>query len=290
MEDALLSMEQWLLILRGERKSPETLKAYRRGVTEWVTFAEANDMELDKASCQAWVASMYDREAATVRLRLAAVKRFAAWVTEDGEADLSTVALVKAPKLDDRVVPHLADREVAAMLKASEGKEFRDRRDYALILMFAATGARASEMLAVDVDDVSLADSSMTVRRGKGARGRRVRFTPEAAAALVHYLRARKRLGSTSDALWLSAHGRLSYTGLVKALKSRAEQAGVPGFHIHRLRHTFAVKWLRESGSEGGLMAQAGWRGRKQLDRYVASAAEELSSDEYDRLNIRYES
>ena len=58
------------------------------------------------------------------------------------------------------------------------------------------------------------------------------------------------------------------------------------GFHIHRLRHTAAVRWLKTGGSEGGLMAQAGWKSRTMIDRYVKSAAEELASDEFDRLDL----
>jgi hypothetical protein len=50
-----------------------------------------------------------------------------------------------------------------------------------------------------------------------------------------------------------------------------------------------AVRWLQKGGSETALMARAGWKSRKMIDRYVRSAAEELASEEFDRLNLEIE-
>lgn len=289
-------LESWLMELESARKSGETRKAYRSGVSEFLKFCEANQLEgLTKSNVQAWLASMSGREAATVRLRLTAVKLFTKWLVAEGELDASAeadalaVATVKAPALDQKVVTHLTEREMSALLRACKGEGIRDRRDYALALFFADTGARASEVVGLDVADVSLADRTATIRRGKGAQGRRVTFSPDCATAIDRYLRARRRAGYSGEALWLSDHGRLSYTGMSKALKARADAAGIPNYHLHRMRHSLAVKWLRQGGSEGGLLAQAGWKSRKMLDRYVKSAAEELASDEFDRLNIRWD-
>jgi site-specific recombinase XerD len=285
MENSLLEelMESWLMQLRGERKSPQTLKAYRAGVVSFLTRGD----DLTKASVVSWVASMASSEPATARLRLTALKLFARWLAEEEGFDADPVLAVKSPKLDQKVVPHLSDRAVQAMAAACEGSRLRDRRDKALIVLFTETGLRASEMLALDVFDISIVDCTLTVRKGKGARGRRVKFSPQCAATLDKYIRARKREGwGAHGPLWVSARGRLTYTGMTFALSERANDAGVAGFHPHRLRHTSAVRWLRAGGSESGLMAQAGWQSRKQIDRYIKSAAEELASDEFDRLNL----
>ena len=53
----------------------------------------------------------------------------------------------------------------------------------------------------------------------------------------------------------------------------RAEMAGVAGFHPHRLRHTAAHRWLAKGGSEGGLMAVAGWTRPDMLLRYTKAQA-----------------
>ena len=126
------------------------------------------------------------------------------------------------------------------------------------------------------------------VRRGKGGKGRSVPFGPQTTRALDRYIRARRthRLAGT-DALWLGDRGKqFSYWGLHKALGMRARRAGIPGFHPHILRHTAAHRWLAAGGSEGGLMAVAGWTRPDMLARYTRARASERAAEEARRLNL----
>ena len=70
------------------------------------------------------------------------------------------------------------------------------------------------------------------------------------------------------------------------ALKRRAQAAGIPGFHLHLMRHTAATRWLRAGGSEGGLMAVAGWSTRGMVDRYTGASASERAAAEAHGLNL----
>jgi integrase len=95
---------------------------------------------------------------------------------------------------------------------------------------------------------------------GTGGKGRRVRFSAGAGAAIDRYLARRQAGWPRADGpLWISRVGPLGYAGAVDTLKRRAADAGVKGFHIHRLRHTAAVRWLRSGGTETGLRAHAEW-------------------------------
>ncbi|WP_137147412.1 tyrosine-type recombinase/integrase [Mycolicibacterium sp. CR10] len=291
LPDLATLLDSWQIQLTGERKSPETKKAYRAGVQAFLAYCADQGItpELTKPNVVGWVATMAEQEPATVRLRLTAVKLFARWLAEEEQLDVDSVLTVRAPKLDQKIVEHLTDNAVQAMLTACNGTELRDYRDKAMIVLFTETGARAAEMLALTTGDVSPVDCVATIRRGKGAKGRRVKFSPQCAAVLDKYLRARRKAGHGDGPLWVSQRGPLSYTGMKGALAGRAERAGVTGFHPHRLRHTSAVRWLKAGGSESGLMAQAGWQSRKQIDRYIRSAAEELAADEFDRLDLGIE-
>jgi len=284
-------LESWLITLRGERKSTSTLKAYKAGVTGYLAFCERQQLPkaLTKDGVRAFMASLADTEPATARLRLQALKLFARWLAAEERFDADGVLAVRAPKLDDKAVPDLSEDEVRRMLKASKGPTFRDKRDYALLLLLTETGLRAAECLSLDIADCDLQTCSLLVRRGKGAKGRNVRFSASTAAALDRYVRARRAAGNpAAGPLWMSTTGqrRLSYKGMTDSLKKRAAEAGVPNFHVHRTRHTAAVRWLSRGGSETGLMAQSGWASRKMIDRYVKTAAEELASAEFDRLGM----
>jgi integrase len=100
-------------------------------------------------------------------------------------------------------------------------------------------------------------------------------------------MRRTRREAPRSRALWLGEGGRsFGYDGLAKTLKWRAGLAGLAGFHPHLLRHTAATRWLERGGSEGGLMALAGWSRRDLIERYTAANRERLAGDEARRLHL----
>ncbi|ODR06975.1 hypothetical protein BHQ15_12490 [Mycolicibacillus koreensis] len=227
-------------------------------------------------------------EPATARARQLGLRRFSTWLAEEDEIDHDPLLGLKAPKLDSKVTPSLAEDELKALIAACAGKEFRDRRDTAIVRLMAETGMRAGELCSMATPDIHLERGTVTVRRGKGGKGRVVPIGPQTATALDRYARARRthRLADT-EAFWLGDRGKgLSYYGLHAALKRRAEAAGLTGFHPHLLRHTAAARWLAAGGSEGGLMAVAGWSTRDMIDRYTKATAAERAANEARGLNL----
>lgn len=287
--DSLLA--SWLRELRGERKSPHTISSYEAAARSFLAFCAEQEIpaELTKSNVIGWLGAQGGNTTSTVRLRLTAIKLFARWLANAEGLDADAVLAVKPPKSDQPAVPDLSEAELGRMLKACGGTELRDKRDKAMLVLLAETGLRAAEMLALDVTDIDLDGCVAHIRRGKGGKGRRVRFSPGAAAVVDRYVRARHRVIAhpAQGPLWISNRGaRLSYTGLVATLKGRAKDAGVVGFHVHRLRHTAAVRWLRSGGTETGLMAQSGWTTNTMVGRYVKAASEQLAGEEFDRLDL----
>ena len=122
-------------------------------------------------------------------------------------------------------------------------------RDRALLELLYGTGARISEAVGLDVDDVG----APTLRlAGKGGKHRIVPVGSYAAQALDAYLvrgrpalAAATRRGSASPALFLNARGgRLSRQGAWGVLKAAADRAGLTGVSPHTLRHSFATHLL----------------------------------------------
>ena len=280
--------------MKAERKARKTVETYTEGVQGFLRWCEntRQPAELTSQRVEAYIADLLDAgaEAATALNRQSALKRFANWLVREGELDENTLAGLKPPKQDNKIVHSLTPDQIQAMIKACQGKSLRDRRDEAVLRLMLETGIRASESLGLRVEDVHLADGKAVIVRGKGGKGREVWFGPQTASALDRYLRLRRghKLAATSPALWVGYRNDkpLTYAGLNKTLKDRAEAAGVPAFHLHLLRHTFAHRWLRATGSEQGLMAMAGWSNRAILDRYTASSAAERAGIEARKLNL----
>ncbi|GAA1911385.1 hypothetical protein GCM10009737_11020 [Nocardioides lentus] len=288
----------WQLALRAERKSVQTQKNYGDGLRFYLAWCEETGAEpLVRSSLNGWTAHLLDAgaAAATARARQLAVRRFSAWLAEEGEIPADPFLGVKSPKLDERVIEPLTDDQLRALIKSCavpKGAEpkiaMRHRRDEAIIRFMLETGTRAGEVVALEVADVDLANGQAIVRRGKGGKGRVVPFGPDATLALDRYLRLRRvhRLAE-SPALWLGDRGkRFSYDALHKSLEQRALAAGVEGFHPHRLRHTAAHRWLAAGGSESGLMAVAGWTRPDMLMRYTKAQASARAAEEARKLNL----
>lgn len=285
-------VESWVVHLRAERKSAQTIKSYTDGVRAFLAHCEREGIppRLDRPTVNGFTAELLDqgREPATVRARQLGIRRFSAWLADESEIERDELLGIKPPKLDTKVVERLTDEECRTLIKACQGKEFRDRRDEAIVRFMLEAIVRAGEVVAMAVTDVDIPRGAAIVRRGKGGKGRVVPFGPQTGRAIDRYIRLRKahRLADTS-ALWLGDRGKgFTYYGLHSALKYRAELAGIPHFHPHLTRHTAAQRWLSAEGSEGGLMAVAGWTRRDMLDRYTRATAAERAAEEARRLNL----
>jgi site-specific recombinase XerD len=284
----------WELHLRAERKSPQTVKSYSDGVRGYITWCGTNGkpVAIDRRQLREFIDGLLTAGAkpATAVSRHLAVRRFSGWLTEEGEQDTDPLLGLKAPRLDQAVIEPLTDDELRLMLKACKGPDLRDKRDEAILRLMFTCGARAGEVVAMQVSDLNLRSVPPTaiIRRGKGGKGRVVPLAVETAAAIDKYLRSRRshRLASDS-ALWLGDRGKhFSYDALHKTLGWRAGLAGVPGFHPHRLRHTAAHRWLSKGGSESGLMVVAGWTRPDMLLRYTRAQASSRATEEAQRLNL----
>jgi integrase/recombinase XerD len=138
----------------------------------------------------------------------------------------------------------------------------RPLRDRALLELLYGTGARISEAVGLDVDDLGIADRDApggpdgppaTLRlSGKGGKQRIVPVGRYAREALDAYLvRARPTLAAgsrrarPSPAVFLNARGgRLTRQGAWGILKAAADRAGLAGISPHTLRHSFATHLL----------------------------------------------
>lgn len=293
-------IEAWQVDLRAQRKSPATVRTYTHGVQRFLAWcaAEGRPAVLDKPTVTAFTVSLLDggAEPSTVVSRQLAVRRLAAWLAAEGDLDADPLLGLKSPKLDTKVVQPLTGDELRALLKACRGgarpagrNDLRGQRDEAILRLMTETGARAGEVVALCIEDVNPAEGTAVVQRGKGGKGRIVPYGPQTSSAMSRYIRqsrAAHRLAST-PALWLGDRGKeFSYDGLYRALRYRAELAGVDGFHPHRLRHTAAHRWLEAGGSEGGLMAVAGWTRPDMLLRYTRAQASARAAEESRRLNL----
>ena len=184
---------------------------------------------------------------------LIAVRGLHKFASAEGIIDIDVARAVKPPTPSRRLPKSLTLDEVLALLDGAGGDGPNDGpltlRNRALLELLYSTGARISEAVGLDVDDVDTHARSVLLR-GKGGKQRLVPIGRPAIAALDAYLvRGRPglaRRGRGGPAIFLNARGgRLSRQSAWQVLQEAAERAGITAaVSPHTLRHSFATHLL----------------------------------------------
>jgi integrase/recombinase XerD len=193
---------------------------------------------------------------------LIAVRGFHAFLAREGLTQTDPARAVKPPSAAKQLPKALSFSDIEALLNAvgvdAEGDlSILMLRDRALLELLYGTGARISELINLNVDDVShlSVDTPILKLHGKGDKQRLVPVGRPAMKALEAYLvRARPVLakgGKGTPALFLNARGgKLSRQSAWQILQDAADRAGLSGkVSPHTMRHSFATHLL-ENGAD----------------------------------------
>ena len=193
--------------LRAEGAAPRTVAIYGQAITFFSRWLEAQGREavvdeLNRAAIREWLAQLTDdvNEASTVKTRYRGLFRFCGWLVDEDELPAHPMKTLSPPQPTSKPVPVLTDDELAALMKACAGKDFRDRRDEAMIRLLLDCGIRVSELCGLTVDGLDLdLDRGMAIVRGKGNKVRPFYFSARTARAVDRtYGSARRNGGRTS--------------------------------------------------------------------------------------------
>jgi integrase/recombinase XerD len=238
-----------------------TLTSYRRDLRRYQAYLDELGIDSLDAVTEHTVTSFLVRlregdaehpalSSTSAARTVVAVRGFHKFAVRDGLATTDPAASVKPPSPAKRLPKALPLSDVEAILEAAGAAGTTlALRDRALLEVLYGTGARISEAVGLDVDDLDTVDGTVLLR-GKGSKERLVPVGSYALEAVDAYLvRGRPDLvaaGSGTAALFLNARGgRLSRQSAWTVLVRTAERAGVTrDVSPHTLRHSFATHLL----------------------------------------------
>ena len=237
--------------------SANTVAAYRRDLTvygAWLAEQGIGDLRsVTPVTLSAFAVHLGTREespltASSLARMLSTVRGFHRFLLEEGRVEVDAARDLRPPKLPSRLPKAITVDQVAALLAATDGDDVAALRDKALLELMYATGARVSEAVGLNVDDVI--DVEVVRLTGKGSKQRLVPLGSYAREAVSAYLvRARPVLssrGRSTPALFLGMRGaRLSRQNVWLIIRAAAERAKLDiEISPHTLRHSFATHLL----------------------------------------------
>ncbi|MEI2825478.1 MAG: site-specific tyrosine recombinase XerD [Dermatophilaceae bacterium] len=255
-------VQAWFDHLGVERGvSSNTMVSYQRDIRRYLAFLGQRGLtdlgDVVERDVTDFVASLRQPAPGVAPLApssvgraLVAVRGLHRFLAEEGTTTADPAADVSPPKTALRLPKAISIEEVERLIAASAlGDTPEALRDRALLEVLYGVGARVSEAVGLDVDDIDVDQGSARLF-GKGSKTRVVPMGRHARDAVTAYLvRARPVLASRGrgiPALFLGARGgRLTRQAAWAVLDAAADRAGIPGkVSPHTLRHSFATHLL----------------------------------------------
>ena len=296
--------DDFLRHLRERNVSPHTIKAYTGDLDVFAAYigprmGERDWKTIDHIAIRGFLSHLYDKglSKTSVARALAAVRSLYRWLAQEGVVEQNPAKLVSTPRLPKKLPRVPTIEEMNSMLdgKMPEVASFPER-DRLMFELLYGCGIRNSELVGINLDDISLSNEAILIR-GKGKKERYVPFGGSALAALSLYLPWRQQLlvtlkksmpAKAMSALLVNQRGgRLTTRSVGRIVKRIAVAKGLsPDVHPHTLRHAFGTHMLEEGADLRAIQELLGHERLATTQRYTQLSVKHVMNV-YDQTHPR---
>jgi site-specific recombinase XerD len=210
----------------------------------------------------------------TRNARLAAIRSLFEYIARQEPVLLVHCGQIRAIPLkraEHKTVDYLNEKEMQAVLDAVDVNSRTGMRDMALLMLLYNTGARVSEIVALELDDLRLDDSAQIRLLGKGRKERSCPLWAETVTVLKSYLHQRAPKEPGTQPVFLNANGApITRFGIRHITRKYGAQAQVKQRDVttkrvnpHTIRHTSAMHLLR-AGNDINMVSY--WLGHADIN------------------------
>ncbi len=235
-----------------------TITSYRRDLNLFLAFLQSDSTfvedPLGVSSVTEFIAWRRGKESdsksgeSSIARSVVTLRNLSAFIARESKG-LDPLRDFHPPKIPKRLPKALSVDQIGKLIEAIPISSKTYKRDLALVELLYATGARVSEAIDLNLNDVAQMEETLTLRfRGKGGKERVVPLGKYGKAALDQYLESRNLLVGKrkNNAVFLNLRGdRLSRQSAWQIIDSAARSAGIEELvSPHSLRHSFATHLL----------------------------------------------
>jgi integrase/recombinase XerC len=292
--------DDFLRHLRERNASAHTIKAYTGDLDNFAAYIGSRGWKtIDHIAIRGFLSHLYDQGLSkpSIARALAAVRSLYHWLAQEGVVEQNPAKLVSTPRLPKKLprVPTIEEMNFVLDGKMPEVASFPER-DRLLLELLYGCGIRNSELVGINLDDISLSNEAILIR-GKGKKERYVPFGGSALAALSVYLPWRQQLLATlkktmpakgMPALLVNQRGgRLTTRSVGRIVKRIAVAKGLsPEVHPHTLRHAFGTHMLEEGADLRAIQELLGHERLATTERYTQLSVKHVMNV-YDQTHPR---
>lgn len=256
MDNPITGFVTYLKYQRGF--SPATVIAYESDVVDFSEFLLNEGVgvnEVNQEVIRQYLTTQLEKKISkrTLRRRIAALRHYYKWRVNNKLTEINPFLLTESPRVGEHFPSVLYEEDTKTLLAANAKRDDKLMiRDQAILHLLLASGLRASETVALTLQDIDFKNRIMRIR-GKGNKERLVPFSEGARSDLQTYINelrpqllAEDKFGRPTGVVFLNANGRpLTTRGLEYILKSVENKIGAYyDLHPHLLRHSFATDLL----------------------------------------------
>ncbi len=314
MDDAIRAFVTFLDLERGA--SAETIRSYQADLRQFMMFCRSlphfSSDSFEPASVDSltirgylmWLDERGEKKSSLAR-KLATLKSFYKFLTKEGRTELNPAAHVRSPQQGKRLPKVLTKDQANVLMDAAIGNPLVASRDKAILETLYSTGARVSELVGLNWNDVDL-EAGIVRLQGKGKKERVVPIGDLAIDAIEEYRRqnsqettegsrrneakpsnARHERRGGGGALFRNNRGgRLSVRSVERMVKRSSQFLQGGAVTPHTLRHSFATHLLDEGADLRAIQEMLGHASLATTQKYTHVATDHLM-EVYDRAHPR---
>ncbi|MGR3812330.1 tyrosine-type recombinase/integrase [Jiulongibacter sp. NS-SX5] len=281
-------VDSFLSYLKNEKRlSIHTYKAYEKDLSQFQDYYQANfDGSIEKAdfrSVRSWLVSLNVSKLSntTVNRKIATLRSFYSFLLRKEKIEINPMLRIKPMKKPQSPPVFIDNTETVKLFDEIEfASDFEGKRDQMVLEMLYGTGIRLAELLTLEINDIDLFGSKITVT-GKRNKQRVIPIGASLRQQITSYLSKRQEVAEPEiQSFILTNKGQKAYPvmiqRLVKKYLSKVSTRKKKSPHV--LRHTFATHLLNKGADLNAIKELLGHSSLSSTQIYTHSSIEQLKA------------